>query len=313
MLGFGTARLGSGRTLERALRAAVVEGGLRHVDCAKLYGNEEAVGRVLRSVVEEGAVAREDLFITSKLWNDDHAHVRAACEGSLRRLGLAYLDMYLIHWPLSWRKGTILCPDDAVQLRDTWRAMEALVDEGLVRHIGVSNFDVSVLSREILPFCRIPPFANEIELHPFLAQPKLVGFCQSRGIRLIAWSPLAKGKSFLASNATLTRIAQSHGKSVVQVVLRWHVQRGVAVIPRSSSPAHILDNARLDDFELSPTDMRDIASLDAGKRLFFDFVGVFDDTSPVWRYVGAALRLLARAVFFVVPNRIDLMQPQVVD
>jgi len=314
-LGFGTARLGSGPTLERALRAAVVDAGTLHVDCAKLYGNEEAVGRVLRALTDEGRVTRERLWVTSKLWNDDHADVRGACVRSLRRLQLDYLDLYLIHWPLAWRRGTVLCPDDSVTLADTWRAMEALVEEGLVRRVGVSNFDRSVLARDILPHCRITPYANQIELHPFNAQPELVRFCQERGIRVVAWSPLAKGAPALAGDATLVRIARARGATVTQVVLRWHAQRGVVPIPRSSSPAHVVENAAALKLELELTDaeMRDIGALNKNERLFFDVVGVFDDTAPVWGYVGAALRGLARLVFAVAPNRVDLMQPQRTD
>ena len=240
--GFGTARL-RGTDGAKAIRAAV-DVGIRHFDTAKCYGNEELLGTVLRSSLEDGTVkSRGDLFVTSKLWNDDHqpAHVAAACRSSLERLGLGYLDLYLVHWPVSWRKGTLGCPDSGVTLEETWRAMEKLVDEGLVRAIGVSNFGERRLS-QLLALARIKPACNQIELHPRLQQPSLVKFCQRSGVVVVAWSPLAKGGPLASAGPAIEAMAEQRGLTPTQLTLLWHLSRGVVPIPRSSNPGHIREN-----------------------------------------------------------------------
>jgi len=244
-----------------------------------------------------GEIARSDVFVTSKLWNDDHRpeHVEAACRRTLGDLQLDYLDLYLVHWPMAWRKGTVMVPDDVPAVA-TWRAMEALVDAGLVRHIGVSNFDETRL-RDLLPHATKPVYCNQVEMHPFLQQPSLVEFCQSRGIRVVAWSPLAKF-SAIERCSELQALARAKGRSVTQVVLRWHLQRAVHAIPRSGNAEHIAANARLGDFALDASEMARMASLDRRERIVPDFAGVFADTSVFpWRLIATALTWLARVVF----------------
>lgn len=193
-LGLGTAWLRK-EAGKDALRAALGH-GCRSFDCAKVYGNEALVGEVLKEAVDSSAVKREELYIASKVWNDDHRPdmVASACRASLARLQLSYLDLYLVHWPVHWRKGTIGCPDSGVTMAETWEAMERLVDEGLVREIGVSNFGPKKLG-ELLQTCRIRPVVNQVELHPQLQQPALVKFCQDNKVTVTAWSPLFKGKN----------------------------------------------------------------------------------------------------------------------
>lgn len=308
--------------------------------------------------------------MTSKVWNDDHRpeHVAAACRASLARLQLSYLDLYLVHWPAAWRKGTIGCPDHEVDLMDTWRAMELLVDQGLVRHIGVSNFGEQRLTR-LLNEARILPRCNQIEIHLQHQQCDLVKFCQKNGIVVTAWSPLAKG-GLVNDHPVVAAIAARRGISTSQLVLLWHFSRGVVAIPKSSNPEHIRDNLAVwkravarpsgggggDDERgggvasdiqsgslkkrnqgdgdsdkgrgahalvssgwnedensvlLSGVELDAIRELDSGKRLIFDFVGVFETTKwwP-WHLVGSALCFLARIFWALCPFRIDLKFPR---
>jgi len=306
--GIGTARLTTLPALRIALLSAILAHNVTSVDCAKLYGNEKGVGIVLAEIFSSRpSVSRDQLFIASKLWNDDHHpdNVLPACKRSLADLQLDYLDLYLIHWPMAWRKGTVFCPDDGVTLKQTWQAMEKLVDMGLVRQIGLSNFDETRL-REILSFARLPIYCNQIELHPFLQQNDLLDFCTRHSIRVIAWSPLAKHQA-IASNPCLIKLAQRKSKTLSQIILRWHLQRGVYTIPRSSNPNHIGENCDIHGFELSQDEMNEIASLDAGKRLFSDVIGIFDTTPKFpWFYLGVLVRGLGRIIFAIFPNRVDL-------
>lgn len=313
-IGLGTARLGSGETLRRAIRGAIVDAGIRAIDCAKVYGNERAVGRELRMLIDEGVVQREELFITSKLWNDDHSDPRKALLRSLEALGLDYLDLYLIHWPMAWRKGTIMVPDSRISssMLETWARMESLIEEGLTRHVGVSNFDRTRLE-EILANCRVKPYCNQIELHPRNSQPKLVAFCLAQGIRVVAWSPLAKGARWLADDPVVRQVALETGLTPAQVVIRWHLDRGVIVLPRSTSKTHLCENAAAQRApRLCQEHTQAVDSIDRGARLVPDLLGLFDDTPA--RKIRQALRwfleLVARLVFAVVPNTIDLAQGQ---
>lgn len=303
-IGVGTAHV-KARDMDSMLRTALLSASVYHIDCAKVYGNEEAVGTVLKSLFDSGVVSRDQVFLTSKLWNDDHARVEQACRESLKRLQVDSLDLYLIHWPRAWRKGTLFCPDDSVSLEDTWRAMEALVDKGLTKRIGLSNFDETNVKR-ILRICRIKPYANQLEIHPRLSQPRLVKFNQDNGIRVIAWSPLAKFES-IANDPTLLRLAEKHHRTVCQIVLRWHYQRGISTIPRSSKPSRVASNAQILDFELSTDDMREIDNMNKDQRLTRDWIAVFD-TTPRFPYklIDFVVKLLMRAVFFLPFVRIDL-------
>ena len=338
LVGLGTAHLY--REKGRAAVRAALDAGYRHIDCAKVYGNERLVGDELRLAMAgelaPGAIPdaprvpipRAELFITSKLWNDDHApeDVAAACRRSLRDLSLDYLDLYLVHWPLAWRKGTVFCPAD-VTILDTWRAMEKLVDEGLVRAIGVSNFDETQLRARARR--EDTPAVNQVELHPLCQQPELVAACEAMDVVLTAWSPLGKGTASLMRHPTLLDIArrregegEGEGEddvegtslaSAADVALRWNTQRGVVVIPKSTSTAHLAGNLRAADgsWSLTKEEMGAVAAMDEGRRRVPDVVGVWPATaSSAAKAAGKVLGWIARGVFAVVPNRIDMMAPQ---
>jgi D-xylose reductase len=282
--------------VEEAVRA-----GWRHLDCASDYGNEAEVGAGLQKVIGSGSVRREDLWVTSKLWNTNHAaqHVRPACERSLRDLGLDYLDLYLIHFPIAleyvppekrYPAGWFADPDAPdprmqpvrVPISETWQAMEELRRAGLVKNIGVSNFNIGLL-RDMLAYAKTPPALLQVEMHPYLAQEKLVRFCHLEGIAVTAFSPLG-APSYVplgmatekdsALNETIVRdAAASHAKTPPQVVLRWAVQRGTAAIPKTSRPERLHENLAIFDFELTSAEMDAISSLDHNRR--FNDPGVF--------------------------------------
>ncbi|WP_210507053.1 aldo/keto reductase [Naasia sp. SYSU D00057] len=236
--------------VESVIRSAL-EVGYRHIDTATLYRNERGVGRAVR----DAPVAREDLFVTTKVWNDDHGYDRTlrAFDESMARLGLDYVDLYLIHWPVPSRDLYV----------DTWRALERLRADGRARSIGVSNFSPQHLER-VLAEGEVPPAVNQVELHPWLPQDEVRAFDQAHGIVTEAWSPLARGR--VLGNPVLDRIAEKHGRTAAQVVLRWHVQQGTVVIPKSVTPARIRENFEVFDFELDADDMSAIARLSTGER-----------------------------------------------
>ena len=244
IIGMGTAALKSSESIKVAL-----ELGYRHFDCAEFYGNESLVGEGLSSF--QGP--RSELFVTSKVWNTHHRpdDVRKACLKSLEDLKLTYLDLYLIHWPEAWDPSEEGIPDKpkidtTVTLKDTWQAMEALVEEGLVKSIGVSNFSLAQVESLIAEGAKIKPAVNQIELHPLLAQRKMVGVLFRKGITSVAYSPLG-GQGLFFPNTLITdprvvKIAQQVGKTPAQVLLKWNMQRGVAVIPKASSEEHLRSN-----------------------------------------------------------------------
>ena len=252
-LGFGVWQIPAGET-ERAVNEAI-EAGYRHIDTAAIYGNEEGVGAAVRS----SGIPREELFITTKLWNadqgDEEAHEAFAL--SLERLGFDYVDLYLIHWPMP----------DAGQIVETWKAFESFFDEGRARAIGVSNFrvdDLEILAEET----HVRPAINQIELHPQLQQRELRRYHRGHGIATEAYSPLAQGD--LLHDPVITGIAGAHGKSAAQVILRWHLQEGNVVIPKSATAERIRENIDLFDFELGADEMEQIAGLDRGERVGAD-------------------------------------------
>ena len=249
-LGLGTWRMrGDDGEVETAV-AAALEAGYRSIDTAAVYGNEEAVGRAIR----DSGVPREQIFVTTKLWNDAHGYRPAlrALEASLERLGLTYVDLYLIHWPVEGR------------FLETWRALELLHAEGRSRAIGVSNFLGHHLEL-LLENTERRPAVNQIEFHPRLVQPALLRFCHGHGIRPEAWSPLMKGR--IGEIPELRAIAEAHGKTPAQIALRWNIQRGVVTIPKSRSPERIRENAGLFDFSLSPEELERIDALDRNDRI----------------------------------------------
>ncbi len=271
-----------------------VDAGYRHFDCACDYGNEHEVGIGLKRVFDAGTVTRDDLWITSKLWNTYHQpkHVRPAVERTLSDLQLEYLDLYLIHFPIAQKfvpfetrypPGWFFDPDaaeprmepDAVPICDTWQAMEQLQQDGLVREIGVSNFGTSQL-RDMLAWAKVPPAVLQVELHPYLTQDKLLRFCREAEIAVTGFSPLgalsyfslemAQPEESVVDQPEIQQIAQSHNKTAAQVVLRWAIQRGTSIVPKTTKPERLAENLALFDFELSTDEMQAISGLNQNRR-----------------------------------------------
>jgi len=248
-LGFGVFRVADDAT-ERAVLTAI-ECGYRSIDTAALYGNESGVGPAVTAC----GLPREELFVTTKLWNDDQGYDSAvrAFEASLHRLGLDYVDLYLIHWPKPARDRYV----------ETWRAFEKLYADDRVRAIGVSNFQIAHLQR-LLGETHIAPAVNQVELHPQLQQEPLRRFHAETHIATEAWGPLGQGTAL--ADPVIAELAASHGRTPAQVVLRWHLQLGNVVIPKSTTPARIRENITVFDFALTDADMAAIRALDAGIR-----------------------------------------------
>ncbi|MEU3607468.1 aldo/keto reductase [Streptomyces sp. NPDC035033] len=248
-LGFGVFQVPDAETT--AAVASALEAGYRSIDTAAIYGNEAGVGKALA----ESGIAREDLFITTKLWNADQGYdaTLRAFDASLAKLGLDHVDMYLIHWPTPARD----------LYKETWKAIEQLVADGRVRTAGVSNFQPDHLKR-LIDGAGLVPAVNQIELHPGLQQSELRAVHADLGIATEAWSPLAQGA--VLKDEPITAIAGRHGKSPAQVVLRWHLQLGNIVIPKSVTPERIRQNLDVFDFTLTDDDMAAIAGLDRGLR-----------------------------------------------
>ncbi|MFH8440545.1 aldo/keto reductase [Streptomyces sp. NPDC018026] len=248
-LGFGVFQVPDAETT--AAVASALEAGYRSIDTAAVYGNEAGVGRALA----ESGVAREDLFVTTKLWNADQGYdaTLKAFDASLAKLGLDHVDLYLIHWPTPARD----------LYRETWKALEKLAAEGRIRAAGVSNFQPAHLER-LVADSELVPAVNQIELHPGLQQSELRAVHARLGIATEAWSPLAQGA--VLGDEAITTIAARHGKSPAQVVLRWHLQLGNVVIPKSVTPARIRQNLDVFDFTLADDEMSAIAALDRGLR-----------------------------------------------
>jgi diketogulonate reductase-like aldo/keto reductase len=241
--------ISDGEAVENSVRWAL-EAGYRHIDTASIYGNEIGVGRAIK----ESGIPREEIFVTTKVWNRDHGYEQAlaAYDASLERLGMDYADLYLVHWPV---EGTS---------KDTYRALETLYNEGRVRAIGVSNFLVHHLE-DLLADVSIVPMLNQVEFHPWLQQPDLQALCREQNIRLEAWRPIMMGK--VNDIPELIDLGNKYGKSPVQITLRWMIQRGVVTIPKSAQQLRIQSNADIFDFEINPNDMLLIDSLDQQERI----------------------------------------------
>ena len=239
--GLGVFKVEDGQELVEAVKVAIKD-GYRSIDTAAIYGNEKAVGQGIRAGIKETGISREDLFITSKVWNADQGYETtiAAYEESLKKLELDYLDLYLVHWPVEGK------------YKDAWRALETLYKEGRVRAIGVSNFQIHHLE-DLMKDAEIKPMVNQVEYHPRLTQKELQAFAKNKDIQLEAWSPLMQGQ--LLDNETLQEIADKYGKSIAQVILRWDLQNGVITIPKSTKEHRIAENATVFDFELTKEDM----------------------------------------------------------
>jgi len=248
-LGLGVFKVQDGDDVEAAI-AAALDAGYRHIDTAAIYRNEEGVGRAIAA----SGIPRSDIFVTTKLWNSDQGYdsALAGMDASLARMGLDYVDLYLVHWPK---------PEHT---RDTWRAMEEIKASGKARAIGVSNFLPEHLD-QLLENATVTPSINQIEFHPHLQSPDLIDYCADHGIMVEAWSPLKAGQ--IIDDAGLTAIADVHGVTVAQVVLRWMLQRGIVVIPKSVTPSRIAANADLYGFELSDAEVATIDAMDRNDRV----------------------------------------------
>lgn len=251
-LGLGVWQTKDGQEVIDSIHAAV-NNGYRLIDTAAIYGNEEGVGEAIRTA----NVPREDLFITTKLWNSDQGYdaTLQAFDKSMERLGLEYVDMYLIHWPVPRLDKYI----------DTWRALETIYKQGRAKAIGVCNFNVDHLEK-LLRASKIKPAVNQIELHPRLQQRELRDYCEANGIRIESWSPIGGSGGDLLDDSTLTIIADKHHRSTAQIVLRWHIQLGLIVIPKSVHAERIQQNADVFDFELDNDDMAKISALNTDTR-----------------------------------------------
>ncbi len=298
-IGFGFWKVAPEDCADTLLEA--VRAGYRHFDCAADYANESAVGEGLAKAIERGLCTREELWITSKLWNSFHApeNVELACRKSLTDLGLEQFDLYLIHFPIAleyvpiekrYPPEWLFDPDAddpvmkpaAVPLHETWSAMEQLVDKGLTRRIGVCNYN-SALIHDLMSYAKVKPYALQIEAHPYLTQEKLIRLAGDYGIHVTAFSPLGAlsyveldmagaGDSVLAE-PVVNAAAEAHDKTPAQVVLRWGIQRGTSIIPKTSKPKRMRENLAIGDFQLSESEMSAISALNANRR--FNDPGVF--------------------------------------
>ncbi len=252
VLGLGMWQAGSGKQTRKAV-ATALEIGYRLFDTAKLYGNESDLGTAIR----ESGIPREEIFVMTKLWNNDQGYESGlrAFEKSRRELGLDYVDLYLIHWPVPGLR------------QESWKALLKIRDEGLARSIGVSNYTIRHLE-ELLRATPAPPAVNQVEFHPFLYQKELLEFCVSKKIQLEAYSPLTRGHRL--DHPVISQIAARHGRTPAQVLIRWSLQHGLVVIPKSIRPERIRENAAVFDFQLSPDDMKRLDSLDESSHVAWD-------------------------------------------
>lgn len=278
-VGLGLYQVAPGNETEQAVTFAL-QSGYRLIDTARYYDNEESVGRALR----DSGIPREQLFVTTKLWNTDHGfdHTLRAFDESLRKLGLDYLDLYLIHWPVAappwqnWKPVKAILdrvrgPASRPLRMESWRAMERIIAEGRCRAIGVSNYTIRHLE-EILWTCKVVPAVNQVEFTPFLYQLELLSFCRSHGIQLEAYSPLTRGQRL--KHPVVAGLADKYQRSSAQILIRWALQHEVVVIPKATTRSHIQENISVFDFSISTSDMASLDSLNQNLHLCWDPSGV---------------------------------------
>ncbi|MFW2365786.1 MAG: aldo/keto reductase [Desulforhopalus sp.] len=282
ILGLGTWKSTSDDVYEVVKEALIL--GYRHIDCAAIYGNEPGVGQALRDTVNAGVVKREELWVTSKLWNNAHApeDVQPTLEKTLSDLSLDYLDLYLMHWPIAYKKhvqyhssAADFVPIEDLPISDTWEEMEKAVGKGLCKHIGVSNFSIKKLEA-LLQTAKIKPEMNQLELHPYLQQPAMLEFCQRNSIYLTGYAPLGssdrpdrlkvENEPILLNDPVIEKIADRNSISPAQVLLSWAVNRGTSVIPKSVKKERLQENLEAAQVSLSEQDLAEIAALDMHRR-----------------------------------------------
>ncbi|KAL7712350.1 Aldose reductase [Entamoeba marina] len=275
-LGLGT-WLSEQKVVGKAVLSAL-NNGYRHIDCAAIYGNEAEIGEdAFEPFFKEGKVLREEVFITTKLWLDRKDQVRQACEESLKKLHLDYLDLYLIHWPVTLAKGTqwpLTRKEqfDDIPLEQTWREMEKLVEDGLVKSIGISNFTIPQMN-ELFKFCKIKPVVNQVEFSPYLQQPKLMEFCKEHHIHVTSYSPLGNlgnpDRSNVPSifeNEVMKELSKKYNKTIAQIVLKFVIQKGHSVLAKSTREQRIIENAQVCGWTIEEEDIKKIEPLDKNLR-----------------------------------------------
>lgn len=281
--GLGTWKSAPGEVKDAVIDALKI--GYRHLDCAAIYGNESEVGEGIEECIQNGILTREELWVTSKLWNDAHQESAAqpALEKTLSDLRLSYLDLYLIHWPVAFKPGVVFPENEAgylsladAPITETWGAMQKLQANGLTRHIGVSNFSIKKL-KELIAMDGQPPEMNQVELHPYLQQQTLVDFCQEHGIHVTSYSPLGsmdrpegmkkEGEPVPLENEVIKKIAAAHNASPAQILIAWALQRGTSVIPKSTNPKRLQQNFEAQKIMLTSDEMDLIKGQDKAERI----------------------------------------------